>query len=93
MKLEPEFFERVTNRLMRLNRLFELQAPNTILEMEYKWFMIEVERCTGAVNEIDIPYTEEQLECLREQLLFENIYEDDEDDDENIFKRYTGVDR
>ena len=91
MKLKPEFFERVTNRLTRLNRMMELQAPNSIIEMEYKWFMIEVERCAGAINGIDIPYTEEQLEYLREQLLFENIYEDDEDIEE-IFKSFTGVD-
>jgi hypothetical protein len=65
MRFQPETFELPQLRLKRLMRLMELNAPHEIIEIEYKWFQVEVARADKIMRGENAPYTEEQIAELK----------------------------
>jgi len=80
-KFDEEIFVLVQNRLSRLNRLIELNAPQLIICNEYQWFKIEVDRAHKIIRGLDAPYTQEQIEELKELHLIDSIFDEEEDND------------
>ena len=72
-----EHLELIEARLRRLMRSVELKAPQIILENEYEWFKVEVQRLHNALLHKDISYTEEQIKELNWLIEMESDAEED----------------
>jgi len=72
-----DHLELIQLRLNRLTRLVELKAPEVILNHEYSWFNLEVERLHRALQHRDVSYTEEQLVEIRQHMELERMSDED----------------
>jgi hypothetical protein len=64
---ELEFYEPVSSRLNRVKRLIELNAPKEIIAHEHAWLVDEMKRAEGKTFGVEIPYTPQQLQELKNQ--------------------------
>jgi len=64
---EFEFYEPVLSRLRRVMRLIELDTPKEIIAHEHAWLVDEMKRAEGKTFGVEIPYTAQQLQELKNQ--------------------------
>ena len=77
--LEPqtfqlEFYEPVSSRLSRVIRLIESNAPKEIIAHEHAWLIDEMKRAEAKTHGVDIPYSAQQLQELKDQKDIDDFY-------------------